>query len=1228
MKTKSACTKNLCLMTGLLLLAGGLNAQANIFKADTTTMSASTDWAATDGGVPGVAPSSSVVGEFGLTPSSASLSAMTLGGSVSLLGLQFDNTTTGPLTVASTGGYTLTLAGSGINMSSANNNVTLNCAVALGATQSWAINTNLTLTVGGAISDGGSGYGITASGSGTLILSGNESFQGQLLVGAGNTVILSGNNSARPANANNLTTLMGTLQLQANPANTVSGTSYALSSEETANGPLNPDNGSTIQLRSDSDVTFAGANNLGGFGGEAITIDVNRLTSAGTNNTLTFSPGGFNVYNATLNVTGGSGDTLAIGPVLEAYGSSMIFNVNSANLTVNGINDAAITFNGGFNSTVTGVISSASLSKNGTGTLTLSAANTYTGPTTISAGTLLLSVSGALAGASTISIGAGGTFDVSALGGTYTLGSGGLNASGTGTTVGTTAATIVPASGGVFDLSSQPVSLTWNGASSGTDSTHPALNVSQGTLNFSGNTITVIVPGTALGAGTYTLVRAAAITGSPNSTPSYIGGNGLQLGASGLLSVVGGNTLVLTVQNIGIIGTWNDGNHATDDNWSDPGNWSGGVPHLAGDTAVFGSVVSPVVLNTAESVGTLLFTNSSSYTISGGNTLTLDNNASGAAVNVTAGAANAINTSVALNDNATITVSSGQSLSISGSITNGSGAKTLTLSGAGTNILSGANSYGPSAGSVGTILSGGTLQVGNNTALGSGDVSITSSNTLQSGAAGLSVSNNITVASSQTATVDNNGNNLTLAGVISGSGNVSGIGSGTLTLSGNESFQGQLIVGVSNTVVLSGNNSARPVGTTQRTVVNGILQLQANAGNTSGGTSTALSTEATADPLNVNGGGTVQLRSDSNVTFAGANNLGGVGFATITFDVNRLTSAGTNNTITFAPGGFNTYATIINVTGGSGDTLALGPINTGYGGPLSFNANSANLTINGIANVSPLTFDGGFNSTVTGAISGDTLNKNGTGTLTLSGANSYTGNTTINAGTLQADGFIPGAVVVNGGTLNGIGSIAGTVTVAPSGNLGAGDPGTNIGTLTTYNDLTLQGNATLRINKTGGTTKQDNVTVSGNVTYGGVLTVTNITSDSTVITTNDTFQIFNVSGSSSGNFTNIVGSPGAGLGYSFNPTNGVLSVVAAPLSGLKFTASPVISGTSLKISATYSGAGTVYLLTSTNLAASLNTWTPVWTNVLSGGGSFTTNLPNAVNPASKQQFYILSNTNN
>ena len=238
-----------------------------------------------------------------------------------------------------------------------------------------------------------------------------------------------------------------------------------------------------------------------------------------------------------------------------------------------------------------------------------------------------------------------------------------------------------------------------------------------------------------------------------NATP---GAGSVAGGYNGVVSI-SGNSVILTVTAAGTTATWTDGN--ADQNWSNAGNWSGGVPHLAGDTATFNSAGgSAVTLDANETVGGITFNNSSSDVISGGNTLTLDASGSGATVTVSDGTANAINTSVALNDNATIIANSGKSLTLGGTVANSSGSKTLAISGGGTAILSQANTYGPSAGSVGTTLGGATVQVGNNTALGAGDVSVTSSSTLQSGAAGLSLANNIAMADATT--VDNNGNNL------------------------------------------------------------------------------------------------------------------------------------------------------------------------------------------------------------------------------------------------------------------------------------------------------------------------------------------------------------------------------------------------------------------------------------------------------------------------------------
>ena len=68
-------------------------------------------------------------------------------------------------------------------------------------------------------------------------------------------------------------------------------------------------------------------------------------------------------------------------------------------------------------------------------------------------------------------------------------------------------------------------------------------------------------------------------------------------------------------------------------NWSSPGNWSAAVPQNPGDTAVFSSAITSsatVTLDQPESVGSVAFSNSNSYTISGTNTLTLSGTSGGA----------------------------------------------------------------------------------------------------------------------------------------------------------------------------------------------------------------------------------------------------------------------------------------------------------------------------------------------------------------------------------------------------------------------------------------------------------------------------------------------------------------------------------------------------------------------------------------------------------------------
>jgi hypothetical protein len=72
-----------------------------------------------------------------------------------------------------------------------------------------------------------------------------------------------------------------------------------------------------------------------------------------------------------------------------------------------------------------------------------------------------------------------------------------------------------------------------------------------------------------------------------------------------------------------------------------------------------------------------------------------------------------------------------------------------------------------------------------------------------------------------------------------------------------------------------------------------------------------------------------------------------------------------------------------------------------------------------------------------------------------------------------------------------------------------------------------------------------------------------------------------------------------------------------------------IASTNLVITGTNAQAtGVYYLLASTNVALPLHLWTPVATNVIGTTNNFTFTGTNVVLPGGRQQFYILSSTNN
>lgn len=116
-----------------------------------------------------------------------------------------------------------------------------------------------------------------------------------------------------------------------------------------------------------------------------------------------------------------------------------------------------------------------------------------------------------------------------------------------------------------------------------------------------------------------------------------------------------------------------------------------------------------------------------------------------------------------------------------------------------------------------------------------------------------------------------------------------------------------------------------------------------------------------------------------------------------------------------------------------------------------------------------------------------TVIKTGTGTLTLSGANIYTGPTTVSSGTLNVTGSLAsGSAVRVIGTLTGTGTVAGTVD-ASGGTIAPGDGGP--GTLTT-GALTLNNYSVLNF-ELG--TSRDSIRVNGNLILDGTLNVNALT---------------------------------------------------------------------------------------------------------------------------------------
>ncbi|MBI9087377.1 MAG: autotransporter domain-containing protein [Desulfobacterales bacterium] len=258
-----------------------------------------------------------------------------------------------------------------------------------------------------------------------------------------------------------------------------------------------------------------------------------------------------------------------------------------------------------------------------------------------------------------------------------------------------------------------------------------------------------------------------------------------------------------------------------------------------------------------------------------------------------------------------------------------------------------------------------------------------------------------------------------------------------------------------------------------------------NAGNLTlditGGDTTISGAVSGAGSLTKTGSGILTLTGTN--TYSGGTTVSG---GTLQGNTTSLQGNITNNAaVVFDQGAAGTYAGVMSGTGsltksGAG-VLTLSGSNT-YNGGTTVSAGTLQGTATSlqgdITNNAAVVFDQGAAGTYAGVISGTgTLAKNGAGVLTLSGANTYSGLTTINAGSLAVNGSLAGPVTVGAaGTLSGSGTV-GNVTI--NGNLA---PGNSIGTINTGNIAFNAGSVyTVEVDAAG---NSDRTNVTGTVSLG------------------------------------------------------------------------------------------------------------------------------------------------
>ncbi|MFB9262053.1 autotransporter domain-containing protein [Bradyrhizobium erythrophlei] len=177
-----------------------------------------------------------------------------------------------------------------------------------------------------------------------------------------------------------------------------------------------------------------------------------------------------------------------------------------------------------------------------------------------------------------------------------------------------------------------------------------------------------------------------------------------------------------------------------------------------------------------------------------------------------------------------------------------------------------------------------------------------------------------------------------------------------------------------------------------------------------------------------------------------------------------------------------------------------------------------------------------FNGTISGP---GQLLQAGTGTLTLTGIETYTGATTVGSGMLIVNGSIASSSLT---TVNAGAALAGTGTVGNTFvNGGILAPGNPVGTLTVQGNLVFTAAASYLVQITG--TNSGKTLVQGTATLGGASLFTAFSGSSIA----SKYLILNATGGISGSFASVAGTPaGFTASVSYDAQDAYLTYSFAP----------------------------------------------------------------------------------